>query len=231
MTIGFKKDSEINIMTITPESVKELLASENTGDRLRAVNQFRDLEPNIAFELVQTAIKDPNTRVRYSATSQMDTLGGQDLQLSLSLLRNLLKDKEPDVQAAAADCIGALKLVEAFDELQQLYHSTPEWIVQLSIIATLGALGEPRGFELLQEALNSDNGLLQITAISAFGELGNPAAVPLLASYVTNPDWQIRHRLIFALEQLGGEEAKAILQNLANDSVDAIASEAKRALS
>lgn len=218
-------------MTITPESVKELLASEDLGDRLRAVNQFRELEPKAAFELLQTAIKDPSTRVRYSATSQMDTLGDQDLQLSLSLLRNLLKDKEPDVQAAAADCLGALKLVEAFDELQQLYHSTPEWIVQLSVIATLGTLGEPRGFELLQEALNSDNGLIQITAISAFGELGNPAAIPLLATYATNPDWQVRHRLVLALDQLGGEEAKSILQNLANDEVDAIASEAKRALS
>jgi HEAT repeat protein len=218
-------------MTITPESVKELLASDDLGDRLRAVNQFRDLEPQVAFELVQTAIKDPSTRVRYSAASQMDTLGDQDLQLSLSLLRNLLSDKEPDVQAAAADCLGALKLVEAFDELQQLYHTTPEWIVQLSIIATLGTLGEPRGFELLQEALNSDNGLVQIAAISAFGELGNPAAIPLLAVYATNPDWQVRHRLVLALDQLGGEEAKSILQNLANDEMDAIASEAKRALS
>jgi HEAT repeat protein len=218
-------------MTITPESVKELLASEDLGDRLRAVNQFRDLEPKAAFELLQTAITDPSTRVRYSAASQMDTLGGQDLPLSLNLLRNLLNDKEPDVQAAAADCLGALKLVEAFDELKNLYHNTPEWIVQLSIVATLGALGEPRGFELLQEALNSENGLVQISAISAFGELGNPAAIPILANYATNPDWQVRHRLVLALDQLGGEESRAILQNLAHDSVEAIASEAKRALS
>jgi HEAT repeat protein len=218
-------------MTITPESVKELLGSEDLGDRLRAVNQFRDLEPKVAFELLQTAITDPSTRVRYSATSQIDTLGGQDLPLSLNLLRNLLNDKEPDVQAAAADCLGALKLVEAFDDLQNLYHNTPEWIVQLSIVATLGALGEPRGFELLQEALTSDNGLVQISAISAFGELGNPAAIPILANYATNPDWQVRHRLVLALDQLGGEESRAILQNLAHDSVEAIASEAKRALS
>jgi len=40
-------------MSVTPESVKQMLSSENLGDRLRAVNQIRELEPAIAFELVQ----------------------------------------------------------------------------------------------------------------------------------------------------------------------------------
>ncbi|MEA5571299.1 phycobilisome degradation protein NblB [Calothrix sp. UHCC 0171] len=217
-------------MSITPESVRQLLSSEDLGDRLRAVNQIRELEPTIGFELIQQAINDPNTRVRYSAVSQMDTLGGQDLDLSLEILRRMLKDKEPDVQAAAADCLGALKLVSAFDDLQQIYHNTPEWIVQLSVIATLGVLGEPRGFDLLQEALSSDNELIKITAISSFGELGDLRAVSLLAPYATNPDWQIRHRVVLALNHLGGSEAKSLLETLVDDEVEVVASEAKRNL-
>jgi HEAT repeat protein len=217
-------------MSITPESVRQLLSSEDLGDRLRAVNQIRELEPKIGFELIQHAVNDPNTRVRYSAVSQMDTLGGQDLDLSLNLLRRMLEDKEPDVQAAAADCLGALKLVSAFDDLLQLYRNTPEWIVQLSIVATLGVLGEPRGFDLLQEALSSDNELVKITAISSFGELGDLRAIPLLESYASNPDWQIRHRVVLALNNLGGTEAKSILENLVDDEVEAVASEAKRNL-
>ncbi|BAZ39479.1 HEAT repeat-containing PBS lyase [Calothrix sp. NIES-4101] len=217
-------------MSITPESVRQLLSSEDLGDRLRAVNQIRELEPTIGFELIQQAINDPNTRVRYSAVSQMDTLGGQDLDLSLEILRRMLKDKEPDVQAAAADCLGALKLVSAFDDLEQIYHNTSEWIVQLSVIATLGVLGEPRGFDLLQEALSSDNELIQITAISSFGELGDLRAIPLLAPYATNPDWQIRHRVVLALNHLGGSEAKSLLETLVGDEVEVVASEAKRNL-
>ncbi len=89
-------------MSITPESVKQLLSSADLSDRLRAVNQIRQLEPAIGFELIQSAMSDSNSRVRYSAVSQMDTLGTQDLDLSLNLLRDLLKDPEPDVQAA--DC-------------------------------------------------------------------------------------------------------------------------------
>jgi HEAT repeat protein len=215
-------------MSVTPDSVKQMLSSEDLGDRLRAVNLIRDLEPGIGFELIQSAVNDSNSRVRYSAVSQIDTLGGQDLDLSLSLLRRMIQDPEPDVQAAAADCIGALKLVTAYDDLNQLYHNTGEWIVQLSVIATLGALGEPRGFELLKEALDSSNELVKISAISSLGELGNPEAVSLIAPLAENPDWQIRHRVVLALRLLGGEQAQSILESLSNDEVEAVAQEAKR---
>ena len=217
-------------MSITPESVKQLLSSADLSDRLRAVNQIRQLEPAIGFELIQSAMSDSNSRVRYSAVSQMDTLGTQDLDLSLNLLRDLLKDPEPDVQAAAADCLGALKIHAAFEDLQQLYEQTPEWLVKFSIIATLGELGDPRGFELLKQALSSDNELIQTAAISAFGELGNIQAVPLLASYATNADWQIRYRVVQALIRLGGTDAKSVLETLVDDPEEAIATAAKKSL-
>ncbi|MEH2314390.1 MAG: HEAT repeat domain-containing protein [Nostoc sp.] len=218
-------------MSINAESVKQLLSSEDLGDRLRAVNQIRQLEPAIGFELIQNAIGDRNSRVRYSAVSQMDTLGTQNLQLSLDILRDrLLHDSEVDVQAAAADCLGALKLHEAFEDLQQLYHTTDEWLIQFSIIATLGELGDPRAFELLKEALSSENELVQTAAISSLGDLGDSQAVTLLAPYATNPDWQIRYRVVQALARLGSAEAKSILETLANDQVEAIAIEAKQSL-
>jgi HEAT repeat protein len=217
-------------MSVSAESVKELLSSDNLGDRLRAVNQIRELEPKAGLELVQIAIGDSNSRVRYSAVSQMDTLGEQDLDLSLRLLRDLLNDPEADVQAAAADCLGALKLHDAFEDLQQLYQTTPEWLVQFSIIATLGELGDPRAFELLKQALASDNGLIQTAAISSLGELGDVEAIPLLAPYSTNSDWQVRYRVVQALTNLGGAEAKSILATLVDDEVEAIAKEAKKAL-
>ncbi|HEY9668302.1 MAG TPA: HEAT repeat domain-containing protein, partial [Coleofasciculaceae cyanobacterium] len=126
-------------MSVTRESVQELLSSEDFGQRISGVNQLRQLEPAIAFELIQPVVTDTNTRVRYAAVSQLDTLGTQDLQASLTMLRDrLLNDEEPDVQAAAADALGALKLTEAYEDMEQLYRRTPEWLVQFSIVATLG---------------------------------------------------------------------------------------------
>jgi len=218
-------------MSVTRESVKQLLSSEDFGQRLSGVIQLRQLEPNVAFELIQPVLTDQNTRVRYAAVSQLDTLGRQDLPAALMMLRDrLLNDGEADVQAAAADALGALKLTEAFEDLQQLYHRTSEWLVQMSILATLGEMGDPRSFELLEEGLNSPISLLQTTAISSFGELGDVRAVPLLIPFATNPDWQIRYRLVQALTRLGGTQARLTLEALALDELEAVAQEAQASL-
>ena len=218
-------------MTVTRESVQELLNSPDFGQRISGLNQLRQLEPSVAFELIQPLVNDNNVRIRYGAVSQLDTLGHQDLTVSLTLLRDrLLNDPEPDVQAAAADSLSALKLTEAYDDLEQTYNQTTEWIIKFSIIAALGELGEPRSFQLLEDALKSDTSLIQTAAISSLGELGDPRAVPLLIPFATNSDWQIRYRLVQALVNLGGEEARAVLETLANDSVEQVASVAQEGL-
>lgn len=211
-------------MAHTPESVGALLQSEDYGDRLRAMNQLRDLDPAIAFELVQTAARDGNTRVRYAAISQIATLGQDDPNRVAALLRTILKtDPEPDVQAAAADTIGALRLTEAYEDLEALYHRTPEWLVQFSIVAALGELGDPRAFDLLQTALAADNELISTAAIGALGELQDDRALPLLLGYTDSADWQVRHRLVHALSHFSQPEARAALQGLAQDASPIVA--------
>ncbi|MFB2934090.1 phycobilisome degradation protein NblB [Aerosakkonemataceae cyanobacterium BLCC-F154] len=218
-------------MSITPESVQKLLRSEELGDRLSAVNQIRQLDRRNAFRLIQIAIKDSNPRVRYAAVSQLDTLGGENLTKSFDILRDrLLNDSEVDVQAAAADCLGALKFKEAFPDLEQIYRNTSEWLLQVSIIAALGEMGDNRAFDLLEEALKSEVDLVKIAAISSFGELGDLRAVHLLSDYAKDPDWHIRFRLVQSLNRLGSPEALAILQTMTNDEVEQIAQEARNSL-
>ena len=218
-------------MDITPESVTDLLNSEDFGERIRGLNQLRQIDRDTAFEMVQPLITDNNTRVRYAAVSQLDTLGVTDKTTSLELLRDrLFNDPEPDVQAAAADAIGGLKLDEAFADLDRVYHDTPEWLVQFSIIAALGELGDPKSFPLLKEALHSNNNLLQTAAIGSMGELGDDRAIPLLKNFVEHEDWQIRFRLVQALGRLGGDEAKAAIAKLVDDRSEQVAQEAKNNL-
>ncbi|HIK43640.1 MAG TPA: HEAT repeat domain-containing protein [Leptolyngbyaceae cyanobacterium M65_K2018_010] len=211
-------------MAITPESVRDLLHSEDYGDRLRAVNQFRELERAAAFELAQLAANDGNARVRYAAISQLAHLGQHDVATIEPLLRRALtNDPEADVQAAAADAIGGLQLRSAYEDLAAVYHSSHEWLVQFSIVAALGELGEPQAFSLLQEALESENELVTTAAIGALGELGDARAVPLLLNYTNHPDWQVRHRLVQALAQFSQPEAQAALTALTQDSSTIVA--------
>ncbi len=210
------------------EAITALVNSDNKGDRIKALNLVRDIEPAIAYGYIKQLATDKDTRVRYAAVSQLASLGGQDLAESTTILRDrLVNDPEPDVQAAAADAIGALKIVTAFDELQHLYQTTPEWLVQFSIIAALGELGEPRGVDLLKTALTNDTVLVQTAAIGALGELGDPSAVESIIPFVTHPDWQIRYQLARSLRALGGDLAHQNLAILATDEIEQVAQEAK----
>ena len=218
-------------MSITPESIQELLNGSNFGDRIKGINQLREIEPKLAFSMLEPLILDENTRVRYAAVSQFDTIGNVDLDKSLELLRDrLFQDPEPDVQAAAADAIAGLKLTAAFPDLQQVYQQTSEWLVKFSIVAALGEFGDARGFDILIDALASDNSLLQTAAVSALGELGDERAVAKLVPFAESEDWQLRYRLVQALGRLGGDEANSTLKKLAGDEVEQIALEAKNNL-
>ncbi len=215
-------------MTTSPESIKQLLHSEDFGDRIKGINELRNIEPAIAYELIKPLNQDENVRVRYAAISQLATLGQVNREESLEIIRDrLYNDPESDVRAAAADTIGGLKLTQAFSDLKKVYYDTSDWLIQFSIIAALGELGHEEGFELLKEALKSDNVLLQTTAISSFGELGNKNAIDLLLPFIDNTDWQIRHRLAQALGKLGGEKTQATLMKLAQDESNIVAEEAK----
>ncbi|NJR66651.1 MAG: HEAT repeat domain-containing protein [Leptolyngbyaceae cyanobacterium CRU_2_3] len=215
-------------MSVTPESVQTLLSSEDFGERLSGVNQLRQLDPAIAFQMIQPVVGDRNVRVRYAAVSQLSTLGVQNPTLSLEILRRcLLEDTEIDVQSAAADSLGALKLIDAFEDLERLYHQSSEWLLQFSIIAALGELGDPRSFSLLETALKSQVELVRTAAIGSLGELGDERAIPLLLPFVSDPDWQTRYRVAQALSHFNSPEIRAALETLSQDEMLPVAQEAK----
>jgi HEAT repeat protein len=214
-------------MTPTPESVRALLASENFGDRLRGVNHLRELDKKIAFELLQPAIQDSNTRVRYAAVSLMDTVGDADLPKSLEILQACLQDPEYDVKSAAADALGGLKLTAAIPELIELYHNTNEWLLQLSIVASLGAMPDPRSLQLFAESIASEVELVRMTTVQAIGDMAVPAGVDILRQVVAEPDTQIRFRVAEALGKIGDPAAKELLAGMSNDVDPQVAAQAK----
>ncbi len=215
-------------MSINPDSVKALLNSEEASQRISAVNQLRVLDRAIAFELILSVVMDENARVRYAAISQLSTLGHENLQKSLEILRDrLLNDSEVDVQAAAADSLGALQLTEAFDDLQNLYETTSEWLIKMSVVAALGELGDPRGFDLLTSALESEEPIVRTMAIGALGDLKDERAIPLILGYANDDDWQVRLRLVQALGSFGTPVAHEALGRLADDEMPAVAQAAQ----
>ena len=210
------------------ESVQTLLNSEAFNDRISGLNQLRSFEPKVAFPIIQPLLKDKEARVRYAAVSQMDAVGvGFEAEALVLLKDSLQNDSEIDVKAAAADAIAGLKITKAYPDLEAAYRSTEEWLLQFSIIASLGELGDPRAYDLLAEALKSETDLVQTSAIGAFGDLGDRRAIELLLPLADDSDWQIRQRVAQSLGRLGGDEVQATLKKLAEDEQDIVAEAAK----
>ncbi len=220
----------VRSMSITPDSAQALLCSEAFGDRIQGINALREMAAADAFALLLTVLDDPNVRVRYAAVSLLASVGQVDLPQSLELLRAALRDPEMDVVAAAADAIAGLRLHDGYPDLRDLYQETTDWIVRFSIVSALGELGDPRGFEILEHALQSKDALLVPAAIGALGELGDPQAIALIMPYVTDPDWQVRHRVLQAFLRFDTPETRASLQILAQDAEAPIAEQAQQAL-
>jgi HEAT repeat protein len=214
----------------TPETALALLNSEAFSDRIQGINVLRELAAADAFPLLVPVLADSNVRVRYAAVSLLASVGQVDLPQSLELLRAGLKDPEMDVVAAAADAIAGLRLHDGYPDLRELYQENTDWIVRFSIVSALGELGDPRGFEILEHAIASQDVLLVPAAIGALGELGDPRAIPLIVPYVTDADWQVRHRVLQALLRFNTPETKAALQTLAQDAEGRIAEQAQQAL-
>ncbi|MCS6814949.1 MAG: HEAT repeat domain-containing protein [Cyanobacteria bacterium] len=218
-------------MTITPESVQQQLSSDQFGDRLRGINQLRQLDPAIAFTLIKPLLNDSNSRVRYAAVSQLATLGHQNPEEALPLLlQRLHDDPEIDVKAVAADALGGLKLRAALPDLLRVYQQTSDWLLRFSIVAALGELGDPEALDFLAEALQSDEDLVRMAAIGSLGELGDPRAIPLIVPFVQDADWQVRYKLVQALSNFSGAEVNAALTSLAKDPVSQVAQEAQACL-
>jgi len=209
-----------------------LLASADLGDNLRAVNQARYLEPALCWLVLSQAAQHENARVRYAAISQMGGLKLTDPSPIAACLRQALaSDLEFDVRAAAAASLGDLKYPDTLADLLAAYDREQEWLVQFSIIAALGELGDPGAFDLVATTLTSGNELVRTAAIAALGDLGDERAVPLLANWLGDPDWQLRYRLAIALGQIGTPTAQDLLRQLTGDPDHRVAQQAQSLVS
>ncbi|MEB3175051.1 MAG: HEAT repeat domain-containing protein [Cyanobacteriota bacterium] len=216
---------------MTPQDIETLLTSDNFSNQIRGLNHLRNLDPALAFPLLKPLLNDPNPRIRYAAVSQLDPIGAVNPQESLELLRErLFNDSEIDVQSVAADVIGGLKLTEAYPDLEQTYNNTQDWLLQMSIVATLGEMGDPRSVELLKTALSSPQSLIRAAAIGALGDLGDAGIMSILLPLAEDEDWQVRYRLALTLGQLPTPEGLAALERLSQDEAEQVAATAREAL-
>lgn len=167
------------------------------------MTQCRKLPSQERLEVLLSLAKDESLNVRYSALSQLSSVGAENPRRTLEKIREVLREeKEATLIGAAADVLFSLPLPEVFDELVALYEKTSDWIVRLSIVAGIGELKHPRSFEFLAQALESKDDLVISTAIGALGELGDKRALELLEPLLDSTDATIRDRAYNNIQRL-----------------------------
>lgn len=163
----------------------------------------RKLPSHERLEVLLSLVKDESLNVRYSALSQLSSVGMENPRKTFEKIREVLQEeKEATLIAAAADVLFSLQVPEAFEELVALYEKTSDWIVRLSIVAGVGELKHPRSFEFLAGALHSQDDLVTSTAVGALGELGDKRAIELLEPLLNSTDPTIRDRAFNNIQRL-----------------------------
>eukprot|EP00188_Purpureofilum_apyrenoidigerum_P002999 Plantae.Rhodophyta-Purpureofilum_apyrenoidigerum.ctg30456.p1 GENE.Plantae.Rhodophyta-Purpureofilum_apyrenoidigerum.ctg30456~~Plantae.Rhodophyta-Purpureofilum_apyrenoidigerum.ctg30456.p1 ORF type:complete len:225 (+),score=47.60 Plantae.Rhodophyta-Purpureofilum_apyrenoidigerum.ctg30456:63-737(+) len=192
-------------MATNKDDVMSLVMSGDNFNRLKGVNMARDLEPMDCLETLSLTSKDPDLNVRYATVSQLAEAGKADPTKALDLLRDLIAhEKDSSVRAAVADAFCAIGIPEAYDDVESIFRDSDEVMVQFSILAGLGELGNPKAFGLLKEVLEDDSTeeLLKVAAIGALGELGDKRAEDIIRPFTQVEDATIKTRAEQALQAL-----------------------------
>uniref|UniRef100_A0A7S1TDD5 Phycocyanin alpha phycocyanobilin lyase n=1 Tax=Compsopogon caeruleus TaxID=31354 RepID=A0A7S1TDD5_9RHOD len=185
-------------------TLREMLTTGKRADRARAVNLARHLPPADCLDLLLEAVTSKDPQIRYAAISQMAEVGKTDPDRVMKVAAELLvADPESSVQSGAADVLASLQVPGAFDILEEALRNTKDWMLQFSILAGLGELGDQRAYDVLVEAMSSEEDLLRVAAVGALGELGDVRAIPLIEELAEKAeDPALRDRAQYALNRL-----------------------------
>jgi hypothetical protein len=166
-------------------------------------------DPDVNQRLLKLAGKGEGTELLFylRATAQIE-----DPKLSKSLAK-LLKDKDPEVQCAAADILGERKAREELPELEKLIDKSEDPLV---VTAALDAITRIRTNDAqweiaLRAYAESPEGAIRNSAVEALGRTRNPDYLPALLKALEHDDWSTRLAAARALETMREPEGVGAL--------------------
>jgi HEAT repeat protein len=130
-----------------------------------------------------------------------------------------LRDKNETVRSKAAEALGYLGDMKAFEPLIEALQDKNE-TVRSKAAEALGYLGDMRAFEPLIEALKDKNDTVRSAAAVALGHLGDKRAFEPLIKALQDKDDHVRPSAAYALGHLGDKRAFEPLIKALHDEVE-----------
>ncbi len=190
--------------------LSEMLTDPDYWVRKKAAEALERIPGEAAVRALERAAADPDPRVRARAVEALGRRGGPP-----GVLRAAWEDSDPRVRASALTALVASRDPEALAFLEQGLASA-SWRVRLRAAALLARLGDPRGPEVLADAVR--RGEHAGAALREWSCLGEGAVGPLVALYRKGglgPG--SRNRILGVLEKLDCVESTRFFADLASD--------------
>ena len=108
-----------------------------------------------------------------------------------SALIAALEDDDVVCVVTALVTIGDLELMDAFSSVCHVYSSQRDALITEEAVATLGALGNPAGLDLVLDAMNGKPALRR-RCVAALGAFDDPRVEEALDLLAEDRDWQVR---------------------------------------
>ena len=200
--------------------IEAFLASPDSQQRLKAITELREYEPEVAVPLLKSKIKDSEFLVRSFAAMG---LGKKQTAESFAALLEVIKfDRDPNVRSEAANSLSLFGKV-SLPHLVTLFHRDDHWLVRRSILAAFFELDCPdEMFDVCVCGLEGDDPTVKEASIQGLGFLANSAkqeaALEKLLPLVNAQWWRTRLFVAKALGQFHNPQAKEALNKLRNDS-------------
>ncbi|MCK5797726.1 MAG: HEAT repeat domain-containing protein, partial [Deltaproteobacteria bacterium] len=120
-----------------------------------------------------------------------------------ALAIRFLADKDFDLRAGAARCLGRLRLRSAVPGLLAALGREP----QVALLQALAAIGDRRATDAVLALLREDHPASRegerVEIIDALGRLGDPRAASVLERELAHPAWRVRWAAALALRRAG----------------------------
>lgn len=199
--------------------IKTYLASSDSQERMKAITELRQFDPEVAVPLLIDTKDDQEFLVRSFVAMGLGKKQNAD---SFAALLEMIKfDRDPNVRAEAANSLSFFGVVSA-PHLTLMFDRDDHWLVRRSILAALAELKcLEELFEVCLTGIEGEDQSVKESSINCLSMLAGTSkqdsAIAKLLTLMNDDLWRIRLQVAKSLSKFDTEQAQQALEQMKDD--------------
>jgi HEAT repeat protein len=199
--------------------IESYLESSDPQERLKAIVELRQYNPEVAVPLLLSRIRDREFLVRSFVAMGLGRK--QSADSFAALLELIQRDRDPNVRSEACNSLSFYGEV-AVSHLVATFYRDDHWLVRRSILAALVELNCPEElFEVCVCGIEGEDQTVQEASVAILsllvGTTKQEAALEQLLSLVKAQSWHLRAQAAKSLGKFADPRVEVALSQLRQD--------------